>query len=117
MPRFDVALRRLTQGRRPRPKPPPPTYDTLLSFGDALTKSSKGLTVTVTGSLDADEKFEFNGITNPGGTPTTMNLRISAADVCQVDFPSDYLGASCRYTGKDATQYTTTFTNGQVDLA
>ncbi len=92
------------------------TFGVTISFAAALTGSSSGITATVTGSLDVDEKFEFDALTDPAGTPTTMTLSISATPVCQVDFPSDYMGRTCRFTSKAGDQYTTTFQNGAVSL-
>ncbi len=117
MARIDQTLRRTSaREARPRSAAPAAEFDVILSFAASLTQSAAGMTATATGSLDADEKFEFTAITNPGGVPATMVLSLSAALVCSVDFPGDYLGHACRYVSKAGASYDTTFQSGTVTV-
>lgn len=97
-------------------KPAGGSFDTTFTFNPNLTDDGEGVTATVASPADGDERFSFNKRANPAGTPVTMTLNLASSDVCQVDFPSDYTGDTCRYRSKTGVNYNTTFQSGTVVL-
>lgn len=93
----------------------PVTFDTLQDFVSAATKTTAGVTTTLS-ATDPDAKFEFNAIAGASGTPQSMSIKVSAAEQATVDFPNDYLGAPFKWTDLAAVAHTGVFTNGDVNF-
>lgn len=92
----------------------PTTYDTLIGPYTAtpLTKSGAGGVSGTVSATDADQKFEYNAISSPIGTPATMNIKVSAVLEIVIDFPTDYIGQFFKYTDKAAAIHIGQFING-----
>ena len=91
------------------------TFDTLQVFDTDDSVTSGSITTTVP-ATDPELKFEFNKVTSAIGAPQTMTLKISAATVAVVDFPSDYLGATFKFTDTGGAAHTGAFASGNVTL-
>lgn len=91
----------------------PTSYDTIIGpySSTPLNKSAAGVTGTVS-ATDADQKFEFNAISSPIGTPATMNITVSTVLEIVIDFPNDYIGQYFKYTDKAGTAHVSQFVNG-----
>lgn len=94
----------------------PTTFDTNITFATAATGTKEGVTATVS-ATNATQKFEFNKIASPTGTPANMVLKIGGSQVASIDYPTDYANTYYRYTHTNGTTYTKKFTAGDVNLA
>lgn len=92
----------------------PATYNTLIGPYTAtpLTKTGAGGISGTVSATDADQKFEYNAIGSPVGTPATMNITVSAVLEIVIDFPTDYIGQYFKYTDKAAVVHISQFVNG-----
>lgn len=95
------------------------TFDTVLTFVNSTSgapenaKESVGGTVSAT---NATQKFEFNKIINPTGTPASMNINVSGSLEIVIDYLNDYNNTSFRYTDIGGIVRTGVFTNGVVNF-
>lgn len=93
----------------------PLTFDTTLSFASSTSATAEGVNATAL-ATNATEKFEFNAIESPIGTPSNMNVEVGGGLVLVVTFPSDYVGSTFRYTSATNVVYVSTFINGDREL-
>lgn len=92
-------------------------FDTIATFAAAALATPAGTGVTITTpAINPTTKFEFNIIPAGSrvGTPTSMTIKIGATTVATVDFPSDYLERSFRFTDTYGVTHPGVFTNGTV---
>lgn len=87
-------------------------YNTILTFAADVFDSEEAVSGTVL-AINATTKFEFNAsYLHRTGTARTMNIYVGGTLEMVIDFLSDYMGRSCRFTRTTGTQYTFTFING-----
>lgn len=87
-------------------------FDTVLTFA-ASTFDSEEAVSGVVPAINATVKFEFNKfLFYRTGTPQSMTIKVGGVTEMVIDFLSDYLNRSCRFTRTNGTQYTFTFIHG-----
>lgn len=94
----------------------PAVFDTILTFLASNEDVDQGVTGTISGT-DPVTKFEFNLISPRTGTPASMTIEVDSVEAIVIDFPTDYVGRSFRFTGANGGQYTGVFTNGTLEFA
>lgn len=102
-----------TTTKTPTPTPSNPFGNILTILSSYTPVSSNG--VTLNGLVG--DKLEYSTVSPRSGNAQTMNILVNAVQVAQVDFASDYIGKTFRYTkSSSGLSYTGFFSSGDINF-